>query len=170
MSTCCSTVNIYILDYNPKNCMHIIKMLLYVHEKLTSLLLTSIKYQFSKFQALSIAELVLYTNSILNANSADIYLKDSLRQQPNIQFASKLSRFFGLIVEVVYSLSIKENGKLLLQLAENYVLQFSGNIKLVIDVTIKYNSNQKKIWLFKKNISLWQSEIVQDGKRLFLER
>lgn len=142
----------------------------YVHESLTSLLSASIERQLDKFRASDIAELALYTNDILNGGSADIRLEDGSRHQPDLQFATELSRFPGLIVEVAYSQSVKDNGKSLSRLAEKYVLQSSGNIKLVIGVTIKYDSHQGHPLSFKGNISLWQSSIVQDSGRLFLER
>lgn len=169
MSTCCSTANIYRSDYNPESSLHVIRMPSSVHEILISLVQASIESQLDKFWASDIAELALYTN-IRNGGSTDIRLKDNSRHQPDLQFVTELSRFPGLIVEVAYSKSVKENGKSLSRLAEKYVLQSSGSIKLVIGVTIKYDPDQEHPLSFKGNISLWESSIVQDNGRLFLER
>lgn len=78
--------------------------------------------------------------------------------------------FPGLIVEVAHSQSVKENKKSLSRLAEKYILQSSGNVKLVIGVTIDYDFHQRHPLSFKGNISLWQSSIIQDSGRLLLER
>ena len=141
-----------------------------MHEILISLVQASIERQLDKFRTSDIAELALYTNNILNGGSTNIRLKDGSRHQPDLQFVNELSRFPGLIVEVAYSQSVRENGKSLSRLAEKYVLQSSGDIKLVIGVTIKRDPDQKHPLSFKGNISLWKSSIVQDSGRLFLER
>lgn len=170
MLTCCSTANIYRSDYDPESSLHVIRVPSYVHERLTYLLQESIQRQLDKFRASDIAELVLYTDEIGNGGSTDLRLEDGSRHQPDLQFATELSRFSGLIVEVAYLQSVKENGKSLPRLAEKYILQSSGNVKLVIGVTINYDSHQRHPLSFKGHISIWLSSIVQDSGRLFLER
>ena len=167
---CCSTANVYRSDYDPESSLHVIRMPSYVHKCLACLLQGSIQRQLDEFRASNIAELALYTDEILNVGSADLCLRNGSRHAPDSQFATMSSRFPGLILEVDYSQSVKENKKSLSRLAEKYILQSSGNFKLVIGVIIDYDSHQKHPLSFKGNISLWQSSIIQDNGRLFLER
>ena len=55
------------------------------------------------------------------------------------------------------------------RLAERYILQSSGNIKMVIGITIEYNIHRETPFSFKGNLSLWRPSIVEDNGRLFLE-
>lgn len=141
----------------------------YVHDYLLSLLQASIEHQLYKIRASEIAELALFTNNILNGGSANFCLENGSKHSPDIQFATKQSRFPSLVVEVAYSQSVKENRKSLPRLAERYILQSSGNIKMVIGITIEYNIHRETPFSFKGNLSLWRPSIVEDNGRLFLE-
>lgn len=142
----------------------------YVHNSLIGLLQASIELQLSKFRASDNAELALFTNDILNYCSATLRLENGSRHDPDIQFGTKQSKFPSLIVEIAYSQSVKENRKSLPRLAERYILQSSGNIKMVIGITIEYDTHREPPLSFKGNLSLWQPSIIQDSGRLFLER
>lgn len=126
----------------------------YVHQNLLNLVQSSMKRLFDKFRVLGIAELALYTNGILSCGSTTLRLVTGSKHTPNLQFATKQSRFPILIVEIlIHSLSMGM-GNLSHDWQRTFLaLQSSGNVNMVIDLTFKYDSHQEHPPTLKENKS-----------------
>lgn len=98
--------------------------------------------------------------------STTIFLQDGATRDPDTQFLYDTARYPGVVVEVAYSQSQKDGGKDLAKLADQYIIESSGNIKMVIGIAVDYRVTKKG------TISIWcpRYGIDQEGEYLATEQ
>ena len=93
------------------------------------------------------------TSTTQTAETFETYI----RHDPDASFAYESAKYPGVVIEVSYS----QKRGYLNYLAENYILESNGNIRVVVGLDIDYRSSKKA------TISMWCPKIIsnqQDGQ------
>lgn len=83
-------------------------------------------------------------------------------RDPDSQFKHENAKFPGVVIEVAFSQSQKDGGKDLGKLAEQYIVESSGNIKTVLGISVAYGSTKKAM------ISTWSPKHGTDEEGAYL--
>ena len=103
---------------------------------------------------------------ISSLRSTTIFLQDGATHDPDTQFLYNTAEYPGVVVEIAYSQSKKDSGKDLAKLADHYIVESSGNIKMVIGIAVDYRVTKKA------TISIWcpRYGTDQEGEYLSTEQ
>ena len=94
--------------------------------------------------------------------SSTIRLEDGSTHNPDSQYKHRAAQYPGVAIEVAYSQSKKEGGKILSKLADQYIVESSGGIKLVICINLEYRGTKKA------TISTWSPKYIKDQGEEYL--
>lgn len=78
------------------------------------------------------------------------------RREPDASFGHRLARYPGVILEVCYSQKSRE----IPYLADDYILNTDGNIKVVVGLDIDYKMSQRAA------LSVWRPKYVMNNGEL----
>lgn len=103
---------------------------------------------------------------ISSLRSTTIFLQDGATHDPDTQFLYNTAEYPGVVVEIAYSQNKKDSGKDLAKLADHYIVESSGNIKMVIGIAVDYRVTKKA------TISIWcpRYGTDQEGEYLSTEQ
>ena len=102
-----------------------------------------------------------FAQQIESIDSTSLMFQNNLHYSPDMQYRHEGAEYPGLIVEVAYSQSNRDGGKNLLRLAEQYIIQSRGNIKLVVGISIEYVPPRKP-FTPRATVSVWRPKLGKD--------
>lgn len=91
--------------------------------------------------------------------SASMFLEDGARRDPDKQFAYLGTKYPGLVIEIAYS----QTEKNLLRLADHYIVQSSGRIKMVIGIELDYKGTKSA------KLMIWCPTYGEDAQGTYIE-
>ena len=99
--------------------------------------------------------------------SADLHLEDGAKRSPDMQFGDDGAKYPGLIIEVANAQQSKKDGggKELSKLADQYIVESSGNVRTVVGISLDYGATKKA------TLSVWHPKygVDEQGKYLAAE-
>lgn len=138
----------------------VVRMPLLTHEIFAQNVVTAIQTQLDKIREEPENSRVRdFTASIVNGGSSNIKLhggatEESYLHMPDAQFHHKEAQYPGVVLEVSYSQKRKDLPKL----ADNYIVDSEGSIKVVIGLDIEYRGSRKA------TVSIWRPKYeLQDN-------
>jgi len=99
---------------------------------------------------------------IHSLRSSTISLQDGATHDPDTQFLYQAAEFPGVVIEIACSQSKKNGGKDLAKLADHYIVESSGNIKMVIGIAVDDRATKKA------TISIWCPRYGSDQEGEYL--
>ena len=97
--------------------------------------------------------------------STTVRLQDGSIHDPDTQFKHNTAKYPGLIIEIACPHTKTDGGKNLAKLADHYVIESSGNIRMIIGIAAEYRGTKRA------TISIWGPKYGadQEGKYLATE-
>ena len=95
---------------------------------------------------------------IMCLGSASVFLEDGTRHDPDKEFIYKGARYPSAVIEIAYS----PRRKNLAKLADDYIVETSGQVQMVIGIKLDYTGSKSAI------ISLWCPKYGVDNEGRFL--
>ena len=95
---------------------------------------------------------------IKSRGSTLIKLQDGTTRYPDAQFRRVKALYPGVIIEISNSQTTKD----LAYLADQYIVETSGSVKVVVGIKLDYRGT------LKAELSLWRPQIVEESERKYL--
>ena len=89
-------------------------------------------------------------------------MQDGSTHDPDRQFKHNTAKYPGLIIEIAYSQTKTDGEKNLAKLADHYVIESSGNIKMIIGIAAEYGETKRA------TISIWGPKYGADQEGEYL--
>lgn len=105
---------------------------------------------------------------IHSMGSTTINFEDNSHHDPDLQYRHMAAKYPGLVIEVAYSQSSRSGGKDIRRLADKYIVESSGNVKLVVGLMIEYK-HSKQSFIPQATISVWGPKFGSDEHGRYLE-
>ena len=138
-----------------------------IHEGMIQTVQTEIDQQLAFFSNGS-SSAAFFAQQIKNIRSTKLHLENKSYKCPDLQYKHKYAKYPGVIIEVAYSQGNGRGEKDLPRLAEKYIIESSGNVKLVIGLKIEY-IHPGESFTPRFAISAWRPKFRNDGHRRYLE-
>lgn len=149
------------LDYNPNTLEFVVRMPLGVHEHLGRAIEKAIEEQLDIVRDGNNRAATL-ARKIGNYGSTSIFLEDDTRRDPGGQLRYEGARWPPFIIEIANSQSKKRGGKDLSKLADQYIIESSGNIQAVLGIFLDYRTTKKA------TLSIWRPSYGVDRQGEYL--
>lgn len=132
-----------------------------VHEGLIQFLGSEIMGQLRKIRDTTHGSAALLLGKIESMGSTSIHLDDGVRHDPDAQFRHEDACYPGVVIEVANT----QQKKNLPRLADDYIVQSSGSIKMVIGIKVEQDKSKRA------TVSVWCPKFIkdQDGEYLVSE-
>ncbi|KAL9116476.1 MAG: hypothetical protein Q9187_007000 [Circinaria calcarea] len=127
------------LDYDPKTFELVIRMPTEIHEYVGGSIIYDIRQQIDIIRTGNNSAAVL-AQKIEYLELTSVILEDGARRDPDKEFGYKGAKYPTVVVEISYS----QRKKNLAKLADQYIVETSGQIQMVIGIKLNYAGSKKQ--------------------------
>ncbi|MCJ1281277.1 hypothetical protein MMC26_000595 [Xylographa opegraphella] len=146
------------LDYNPRTFEFVVRMPTSIHEFIGESIAYDVCRQIDIIRGGNnpAAEIARKVHCL---GSTSIYLEDGARRDPDKEFRYEGAKYPSLVIEIAYS----QRRKNLSKLADQYIVESSGQIRIVIGIQLDYKESKIAI------VSVWCPIYRADDRGRFLD-